>query len=149
MVTYMIRLILIFVFVFSLVAQSTQSLQWITSSPPKRDLAKIPHYLLVLRYWAIGCMENTTISSGASIQCGGWVYLNETYESLEAVLERLNKSLGSAQWQPQEVVGIWRLDNTNKLKVSFKDIEKKIPKHIEEQKWVERSWEVLSLPISP
>ena len=98
-----------------------------------------PKYLLILRYWS------TTFSgTGDVVSAGqGWVYMTETYPTLDTVLERLNSSQGAGKFSEDEVVGLWSLDEANKLTLTFRDTEHVKPKHVEEERWTTREWSVL------
>ena len=74
----------------------------------------------------------------------GWVYSNETYQDMPSVLKRLNESLGGGQFKfnQSEIVGLWSLDRSNRIDLTFKDTEHVKPKHVEEEKWTTREWSV-------
>ena len=93
-----------------------------------------PRYLLVLRYWG-----SVTTQHGDYADIGqGWVYMTETYQDMPSVLKRLNDD-----WQYEwGIVGLWSLNQSNKIDLTFKDTEHVKPKHVEEEKWTTREWSV-------
>ena len=107
--------------------------------PQDDSIPKIePRYLLVLRYWG-----TVTTSHGDYANTGqGWAYLTETYQDMPSVLKRLNESLGAGQFNQNEIVGLWSLDRSNRIDLTFKDTEHVKPKHVDEEKWTTREWSV-------
>ena len=103
------------------------------------SISKIePRYLLVLRYWGV-----VTTQHGDSWNMGqGWVYLNETYQDMPSVLKRLNESMGAGKFNQSEIIGLWALDRSNRIDLSFTDTEHVKPKHVGEEKWITREWSV-------
>ena len=97
-----------------------------------------PRYLLVLRYWGT-VMHSQGDSTTVDL---GWAYLTETYQDIPSVLKRLNESMGGGQFNQSEIVGLWSLDRSNRIDLTFKDTEHVKPKHVEEEKWTTREWSV-------
>ena len=123
--------------------QGTPELRtWITTGESFQDTTPpiVPKYLLVLRYLSTTCTSFAT--PGASINCGGWFYMNETYADLKGVMMRLNYGRGAIGFGPDEVVGLWNLSDRNRVSLDSKVIERVEPRHVEETRWKERVWTV-------
>ncbi len=115
---------------------------------PKTRPAKIyPRYLLCLRYWGyqwgggiVLCNTGGTVTR-TSDTSWDWTYLYEIYYSLDEVIDRLNSYTGGGLEDPNELVGLWKLDNNLADKLLRLDIKKcSEPKRIEERKWTEYKW---------
>lgn len=99
-----------------------------------------PQYLLVIRYWG----GVSTQEGGLASFDQGWVYLNETYDSLDEVLDRLNTYTGSGLTDMNELVGLWKLgEDRNEINKLFRleVTEHSEPVRVEERKWKEYKWE--------
>lgn len=106
-------------------------------SRPAPPEFRTPQYVLVLRHYSAICTIPTEISANFQT-CGGWTTSAELFSSLPALVERLNWS----QYTPDEVVGVWRLNDASHVRLSQKLEEKVIPAHTEERRWTERVWKI-------
>ncbi len=128
---YLTRAIVTF---FFFVALSGFNWQYF-SLQPDPPTEKIPHYLLVLRYWG-----TVHVQQGDSITFKqDWVYLYEVYETAEKVLERVRGPYGFGE---KSVIGCWRLTDDRRVNIIGRKVEKTEPVRIEERKWTEMEWTI-------
>lgn len=104
---------------------------------------KYPEYLLVLRYWDSSPTKRYGII--ASVIEWNWIYLYETYGSLDAVLKRLNTYTGQGLKDMNELVGLWRLGEDKNIINQVVELE--TTKHcqpetvyVKERKWESSKW---------
>jgi hypothetical protein len=100
-----------------------------------------PQYLLILRYWSISDYCQTS----NPVKCFGpdWVYLNETYQTLDEVLNRLNTYTGQGVRDKTNVVGLWKLgDDKNIIDTALQldATEHEKARVVEKDRWTEYKW---------
>lgn len=104
----------------------------------------IPQYLLVIRYWGIVSQRGTDGSSVYLTQ--EWVYLNETYNSLDEVISRLQNYTGAGMSKEEAkyaLVGLWELGDRNNIAEKVLNIKETVHSKeiiIEQQEWTEIEW---------
>ena len=104
----------------------------------------VPQYLLVIRYW--GTISERGEDGFSMYSTQGWIYMNETYNSLDEVIDRLQTYTGrgmSAKEKEYALIGLWKLGDHNDISDKVLHVEETIHKkevEIETQKWSEINW---------
>lgn len=106
---------------------------------------KYPAYLLVIRYWGT-VMES---HGDYALPKQGWIYLNETYDSMDEVVNRLNTYAGqgmTAEGKKNELVGLWQLGEDCNIvdQLQLDEIKHSKERKIEVDEWSEWKWKAKS-----
>lgn len=139
----MIRLLLLVLVSFTLSAQvgvldpTIQS--WVVPSPA--DDAKTEfQFVLIVRVWSPGFRSYTP---GTSVVEHWWQYDTHLYENIEELREALEWNNGR-RWDQRNIVGLWRLDNLERIHLEYEDVEHVEPEHVRERRWKARVWTITS-----
>jgi len=97
---------------------------------------QMPKYLLVLRYRTPLSQTLVYATMPATYSSDNWVYLAETYNKIEQVLNRLN----AQPFNEQEFIGFWELDKQKQLPIEQKKIHHQQEKKVVVDEWDEYKW---------
>jgi hypothetical protein len=98
---------------------------------------KAPKFLLVTRVYSAACYSNASYPPGPTV-CTGWYFEYRAFDSLESLMKQLNENY--SRYSQDSIVTVFRLDDKSEVKITRKQVQKVIPKHVDEQKWEETEW---------
>jgi hypothetical protein len=137
-----ILLFSVFIILFSLVSPISAQTVWKSEdvTVPK----KIPQYLLVIRYWGSVVNQEGDVMTFDQ----GWIYLKETYSSVDEILKRLQTYAGPGMSKKQsenELIGVWKLGESNNIAnelFQLEEVRHEKEVKIETREWIEHKWSI-------